>query len=39
MHRLNDQELNEALIRAAQSDILQVQQAANKALRVISQTK
>jgi len=39
MHRVNDQELNEALIRAAQSEILQVQQAANKALQVISQGK
>ena len=30
VHKLNDQELNEALIRAAQSEILQVQQAANQ---------
>ena len=38
-HKLENEDLNDALIRAAQSDILQLQEAANGALRAISKGK
>jgi len=38
-HPINDKPLSDALIRAGQSEILQVQDAANKALRALNQGK
>ena len=37
--KVEDDALNKALVEAAQSDVIQVQDAANKALRAVSKPK